>query len=150
MGVTGNMLGTGSIFRNITCVPKCKIFNCTRSRYVNDRCCYYCQKKGICGDPCLNNPERCGMCFYPEPKEGEEKVWELGSDRLPDEPGIQKMERFGTTTPGEEEEIDVVCPICGKLAERFFYDCDGTLFGCDACVKSIDASDYEPEGGDDI
>ena len=144
MGVTGNMLGTGSIFRNITCVPKCKIFNCTRARYVNNRCCFYCEKKEICADPCLNNPEKCNMCFYPEPKEGETPMWEVGDTNLPDHPDTQRLEKYGTLNP-EEEEKEVVCPICGKIAERFFFDCDGTLFGCDVCVSQKSADEYEPE-----
>lgn len=144
MGVTGKMLGSGSIFRNFTCFPKCKIFNCTRARYVNNRCCYYCEKKDKCSDPCFNDPKKCSMCFYPETKEGETPMWELGDMALPDAPVIEKTERFGTDDPDDGEETKE-CPICGKDADRFFYDCDGTLFGCNVCVKSIDASEYMPE-----
>lgn len=40
---------------------KCEIFHCDmrRDRY----CCFYCSRKNICRNPCLNNPERCGKAF---------------------------------------------------------------------------------------
>lgn len=47
---------------------KCEIFHCDsrRDRY----CCFYCQRKGICRNPCLNNPERCGKAFEEDKKNG--------------------------------------------------------------------------------
>ena len=69
----GKLLGTGSLFRGISAYPKCAIFECKRYHggTVNNRCCFYCDKKDQCGDPCLNDPERCGKCVMPPEKEGD-------------------------------------------------------------------------------
>lgn len=45
---------------------KCEIFHCDQRR---DRyCCFYCLRKSICKNPCLNHPERCGKSFEQEAK----------------------------------------------------------------------------------
>lgn len=62
----------GSVFRQITDYPRCKIFQCVRLRGVAYRCCYFCPKKENCHDPCLNNPDKCGQCIIPE-KEGDKQ-----------------------------------------------------------------------------
>lgn len=40
---------------------KCEIFHCDKrgDRY----CCFYCEKKSKCNNPCLNYPDRCGKAF---------------------------------------------------------------------------------------
>lgn len=40
---------------------KCQIFHCDRrgDRY----CCFYCERKNRCKNPCLNHPDRCGQAF---------------------------------------------------------------------------------------
>lgn len=40
---------------------KCQIFHCDRrgDRY----CCFYCERKKKCKNPCLNRPDRCGQAF---------------------------------------------------------------------------------------
>jgi hypothetical protein len=148
MGLDKNMLGAGGIFRNFTKYPRCKIFNCSRSRAVSYKCCYYCEKKGMCHDPCKNDPQKCGQCYYPEIKEGETPMWELWDMNLPDAPIIRNTERFGAEDPSliDDGDREITCPICGKLAETFYYDCDGTLFGCDRCVTKKDAEDYQGGG----
>ena len=72
MGMSQKLLGGGTIFRRISRYPQCKIFSCSRSSSgtVNNRCCFYCEKKEKCGDPCLNHPERCGQCVHPPEKKG--------------------------------------------------------------------------------
>ncbi len=45
---------------------RCEIFHC---HYRKDRyCCFYCQHKGTCRNPCHNDPERCGKAFEQEAK----------------------------------------------------------------------------------
>lgn len=148
MGLNRNMMGGGSIFRASSLYPQCKIFHCTRSRGVKMECCFYCDRREECGDPCRNNPDACGMCVVPPGWEGEteEGMTMLGSADLPDPPDIERAERTGLR-PGETARDDdgIECPICGKLAEKFYFDCDGTLFGCDVCVTQKWAEDYTPE-----
>ena len=55
-------------------------------------------------------------------------------EKIPDAPYIQEAERYGIPSPDP-----VCCPVCGKECERIFQDKDGDVFGCDMCVKSIDA-----------
>ena len=69
----GKLIGSGSIFRNIanSRYPKCKIFSCKRSHSgtVKDLCCFYCEKKAYCLDPCLNDPAKCRMCVMLQDQE---------------------------------------------------------------------------------
>ena len=117
MGLNRNMMGGGSIFRASSLYPQCKIFHCTRSRGVKMECCYYCDKREECGDPCRNNPDACGMCVVPPGWEGEteEGMTMLGSADLPDAPDIERAERTGLR-PGETARDDdgIECPICGN------------------------------------
>ena len=143
------LLGTGSVFRNFTDKPKCKIFSCTRMSYYSNFCCRYCDRLSTCSDPCLNDPGKCGMCFYPNENEKKEKKqvsYPLGSNDLPDAPDIARAERTGMR-PGEVpfDDEETICPICGKVAETFYFDCDGTVFGCDQCVSKKPAEEYDPE-----
>ena len=150
----GKLTGAGSVFREFTHFPKCKIFSCTRMGYVTARCCCYCERKDRCGDPCKNDPNKCGMCVMPTKEPEKKKVlYSLDSLDLPDAPDIARAERTGLR-PGEVpfDGEDIPCPICGKLAEKFFFDCDGTLFGCDQCVTEKTAEEYDNEkreGGKD-
>lgn len=45
----------------------CDIFFCDKKR--ERHCCYYCEDKKKCSNPCLNNPDACGKHFI----QGEEK-----------------------------------------------------------------------------
>lgn len=38
-----------------------------------------------------------------------------------------------------------VCPVCGNECELFFFDSDNKICGCDCCVTSTDAAEYEAE-----
>ena len=69
----GKLIGTGSVFRKFTDKPKCMIFSCTRMHYIANFCCKYCERYGTCPDPCLNDPEKCGMCFDPNDDQKKEK-----------------------------------------------------------------------------
>lgn len=46
----------------------CEIFFCDKRR--ERHCCFYCDRKDICKNPCLNNPEVCKKHFI---QGGEEK-----------------------------------------------------------------------------
>ena len=69
------LLGGDSLFRNTSPYPKCKIFDCTQSHSgtIKRNCCHFCNMKMICEDPCLNHPDRCGQCVYPEKKEDDKQ-----------------------------------------------------------------------------
>lgn len=36
-----------------------------------------------------------------------------------------------------------ICPVCGEETDTLYADMDGEIFGCDNCVKTIDAWDWE-------
>lgn len=142
MGLNKNMMGGGSIFRKSSPYPQCKIFNCPKARYVTNMCCFFCEKKSNCSDPCLNDPTVCKMCVLPT---GSDKVYDLGSLDLPDAPDIARAERTGLQ-PGEKvpfEDDTAECPICGKTCDSLYLDVDGDLFGCDMCVRLVDAGEYQ-------
>ena len=37
------------------------------------------------------------------------------------------------------------CPVCGCDAETFFFDFNGNICGCDACVSTRNAIEYKEE-----
>lgn len=139
MGIGKGSLNGGSIYRGFTKYPRCRIFSCPRLRGVSYKCCFYCEKRDKCSERCLNTPEKCGMCIIPDKEEAEKMI------DLPDHPDIRKMELYGTLHPEEEELPAPICPICGKEAEEYFFDCDYEIFGCDKCVTSKDAWEYTQE-----
>ena len=65
----------GTINRDCSPYPQCTIFTCIRahSGTVNNRCCYFCEKKEKCRYPCLNDPEKCGKCVKPPVRKTEEE-----------------------------------------------------------------------------
>ena len=67
---------------------------------------------------------------------------------IPDHPIIRNCERYGYPD-GEEEEEEIICPICLKESEEFYEDKDGEIVGCDRCIKRYDAWEWmnEHEGG---
>ena len=150
MGLNKNMMGGGSIFRKSSPYPQCRIFHCTRSRGVKMACCFYCDRRGICGDPCLNHPEKCGMCVLP-PKEKEDDIKTITDFDLPDAPDIARAERTGLRPhelPFEDEAVK--CPICGQICETIYKDVDEDCCGCENCVKRMDAYEYQRmKGGQD-
>ena len=143
--MNGELTGAGSIYRNFTSFPKCKIFTCPKSAHITAKCCFYCEKRDKCADPCMNHPEKCGQCVKPEGwKEKKSASYPLGSPDLPDHPDIVRAERTGLR-PGETpfEDEGVPCPICGKLTDTLYLDVDGDLCGCENCVRRVDAHEYE-------
>ena len=54
-----------------------------------------------------------------------------------DHPVIRNLERTGY--PDGRPPAVPVCPLCGEEAERFYYDRNGELVGCDECVSARDA-----------
>ena len=38
-----------------------------------------------------------------------------------------------------------ICPICGEETDTFIADKDDFIFGCDKCIKNIDAWDWMAE-----
>lgn len=52
---------------NITSIHRCKLFGCLFNRkgklyhmsYGEKKCCFFCNRKSDCPNPCLNHPEKC-------------------------------------------------------------------------------------------
>lgn len=146
--MSGKLLGSGSIYRDSSLYPQCKIFSCPKARYITNKCCFYCQKKDKCNERCLNDPAKCRMCVIPPKMEKE--MHRINDFDLPDAPDIARAERTGLRpgeVPFDDDENGIICPICGKMCETFYFDRDGDLFGCDMCVKRTDAYQYEVEEG---
>ena len=72
--------------------------------------------------------------------------------QLPDAPWIQEAEMEGL--PASDP---VICPECGQECETIYIDRLGkhdTVFGCDKCLRGIDAWDWksmqpDEDGGED-
>lgn len=62
---------------------------------------------------------------------------------LPDAPWIREAEMYGM--PPYDDGPDPVCPICGKECETIYMDKDGTEVGCDRCIQTQDALEYQEE-----
>jgi len=62
----------------------------------------------------------------------------------PDAPYIREAERCGMPSPDP-----VYCPICGFPCEYIYEDKDGEACGCDRCVRSRDAFDWQEENRDE-
>ncbi|MBO5568386.1 MAG: hypothetical protein J6A79_05575 [Clostridia bacterium] len=60
---------------------------------------------------------------------------------LPDHPDIRMLERFGTP----EQQRQPVCPICTQECQTIYLDWNGDVAGCENCLTSHDAWDYEEE-----
>lgn len=141
--MSGKLTGAGSIYRSFTTFPKCKIFTCPKSAHITAKCCYFCEKKEKCTDPCMNDPAKCGQCVKPEGwEESKEVSYPMGCPDLPDHPDIRKMELYGTIHPEREECPDPICPVCQEECETIYLDANGDCCGCNLCVKKIDALDY--------
>ena len=56
----------------------------------------------------------------------------------PDAPWIVEAETVGALSPDP-----VTCPVCGARGiEEIFKDKDGDVFGCEKCVRRIDAYEW--------
>lgn len=43
----------------------CGLFECIKAQ-GSDKCCYFCNKKTDCRDPCDNDPKQCGYLLPPD------------------------------------------------------------------------------------
>ncbi len=66
---------------------------------------------------------------------------------LPDAPWIREAEMYGM--PPYDDGPAPVCPICGKECETIYKDKDGDVFGCDQCVRTQDAWEWQDEQKED-
>ena len=50
--------------------PQCRVFACVQDKRLGIRqdCCFYCPQKDDCFNPCLNNPDACGLLVIPQVK----------------------------------------------------------------------------------
>lgn len=48
--------------------PSCTLFKCIRLR-AGKLCCRFCDRRDICFNPCLNDPEKCGKYEYVDKEE---------------------------------------------------------------------------------
>lgn len=60
-------------------------------------------------------------------------------ERVPDHPIIKNMELSGY--PDGKAPQEPICPVCSSECETIYRDQDGEIFGCENCVKEIDAWD---------
>lgn len=59
-------------------------------------------------------------------------------NRLSDHPAIHQAELEGVP-----EYIGPHCPVCGAVCEQVYCNNDDEVFGCDVCVKTMDAWDVD-------
>jgi len=58
--------------------------------------------------------------------------------QIPDADYIREAEMYGMPSAEYPE-----CPVCGKVCHTIFADRDsGDVYGCDRCVKVLDAADW--------
>lgn len=57
--------------------------------------------------------------------------------QCPDAPWIRDAEMNGMPSPDP-----VICPVCGSECEEIYEDKDGDAFGCEHCVKCLDADQW--------
>ena len=62
---------------------------------------------------------------------------------IPDHPVIQNMERTGY--PDGKEPPEIRCPVCGWDSEEFYVAKDGTIVGCDCCIRTKQYYEMEVE-----
>jgi len=43
-----------------------------------------------------------------------------------------------------------VCPVCGCEAEEFYFDLFDKICGCDCCISTRDAVEYQAERDEDL
>ena len=55
----------------------------------------------------------------------------------PDAPWIREAEMYGMPSPDP-----VYCPVCGEECETIYKDSYGNVFGCEKCIRAIDAYDW--------
>lgn len=68
-------------------------------------------------------------------------------EQIPDAPHIREAEMYGM--PPYDDGPEPTCPICGAECETIFLDKDGTEFGCDQCIQTLDAWEWaDKEKGD--
>jgi hypothetical protein len=58
-------------------------------------------------------------------------------NNIPDHPIIRNCEETGY--PDRREDREPTCPMCGRRCDTIYKDRDGDIFGCDECVKDVDA-----------
>ena len=60
--------------------------------------------------------------------------------QIPDAPWIREAEMYGPPSPDP-----VYCPECGEECETIYRDRYGNIFGCDKCIETQDAGDWQEE-----
>lgn len=58
---------------------------------------------------------------------------------IPDEPSIAKVLREGETSSAP------TCPICGEVCHTYYIDCYSEVVGCNKCIGTADAYEYEED-----
>ena len=65
---------------------------------------------------------------------------------IPDAPWIVEAETKGIYSPEPPK-----CPLCGRNCETVYIDrSNGEAIGCDKCIRSVDAWDYQERNEEDI
>ena len=62
---------------------------------------------------------------------------------IPDHPVVSNLMRTGL--PDNQETRWPRCPICGAETDTFYRNRDREVVGCEDCLCTVDAWDYEEE-----
>ena len=58
---------------------------------------------------------------------------------IPDAPWIRDAELNGYPAG---EDVELLCPCCGKEAESYYLDSDDNIIGCEECIRCVDACEW--------
>lgn len=61
--------------------------------------------------------------------------------QIPDHPDIREAEAYGM--PPYDDGPEPTCPICGAECETIYVDKHGDEVGCDKCISTVSASDWQ-------
>lgn len=64
-------------------------------------------------------------------------------EHVPDAPWIREAEMWGM--PPYDDPPDVHCPVCGKLCDTIYKDKFGDEVGCENCIVTEDAYEWDEE-----
>lgn len=54
-----------------------------------------------------------------------------------DHPAIRNAEQTGY--PDRRKDVEPTCPICGAECDTIYKDKHGDIFGCNDCIKKVEA-----------
>lgn len=52
--------------------------------------------------------------------------------------------------PSPTEDPEVICPVCGCDCRTYYRTLNGEIVGCDECIETVDAIEWQQEQADVI